>query len=79
MDIGEAVRQRILGLCHERGITLNKLATVSGITQSTLNNVVSGRNHSLTVSTVQKLCDGLDINISEFFSIGFDNIDQELK
>lgn len=79
VDIGEAVRQRILGLCHERGISINKLATVSGITQSTLNNVISGRNHSLTVSTVQKICDGLDINIYDFFSIGFDNIDQEIK
>ena len=42
MNIGEAVRRRILELCREREITVNKLATVSGITQSTLNNIVSG-------------------------------------
>ena len=45
MRIGEAVRKRILELCDERGITLNKLATICGITQSTLNNIINGRNY----------------------------------
>ena len=68
MTVGEALRKRILGLCDERGITVNRLATISGVTQSTLNNIVSGRNLSATVSTVKKLCDGLDISIGEFFA-----------
>ena len=42
-------------------ISVNRLATISGVTQSTLNNIVGGRNHSVTVSTIKKLCDGLDI------------------
>ena len=80
MEIGEAVRVRILDLCREKGITVNKLSTLCGITQSTLNNIVSGRNHSTTVSTVQKICDGLEIGISEFFSAAvFSEIDQEIK
>ena len=66
MRIGEAVRLRILELCEERKISLNKLADMSGVTQSTLNNIVSGRNKSTTVSTVKKLCDGLDITVDEF-------------
>ncbi len=68
MNIGEAVRLRILELCEERSITVNKLSTLSGITQSILNNIISGRNNSTTVSTVKKICDGLDITIIEFFS-----------
>ena len=80
MNIGDAVRFRILELCTEHDITVNKLATVSGITQSTLNNIVSGRNNSTTVSTVKKLCDGLGISIEEFFcSELFRNLEQELK
>ena len=80
MTVGEALRKRILGLCDERGITVNRLATISGVTQSTLNNIVSGRNESATVSTVKKLCDGLDISIGEFFSAPvFDGLEQELK
>ena len=69
MNIGEAVRRRILELCREREITVNKLATVSGITQSTLNNIVSGRNNSATISTIKKICDGLNITLGEFFRL----------
>ncbi len=80
MTVGEAVRHRILELCAEHDITVNKLSTLSGITQSTLNNIVSGRNNSATVSTVKKICDGLDITIIDFFkSKYFDDLEQELK
>lgn len=80
MTIGNAVRKRITDLCNENAITINKLSTISGITQSTLNNIISGRNNSATVSTIQKICDGLGITITEFFTSElFDNIEQELK
>lgn len=80
MNIGEAVRERILELCSERKITVNKLSTISGVTQSTLNNIVSKRNNSTTISTIKKLCDGLDISITEFFSSDiFKDLEQEIK
>lgn len=80
MNIGTAVKERILELCSDRNITVNKLATISGVTQSTINNIISGRNNSTTVSTVKKLCDGLEISIAEFFSSPtFDNLEQEIK
>ena len=51
----------------------------SGVTQSTVNNIVSGRNNSTTVSTIKKLCDGLDISIKDFFDDPlFDHLDQEV-
>ena len=49
MTVGEAVRRRILALCEERSITINRLSILSGVTQSTLNNIMSGRNHTTTV------------------------------
>lgn len=80
MDIGEAVRKRILQLCRERNLSINKLCNISGITQSTVNNLISGRNHSVTVSTIKKLCDGLGISIEEFFrSDLFRDLEQEVK
>ena len=80
MTIGTAVRERILELCDKHGITVNKLATISGITQSTLNNIISERNRSTTVSTIQKICDGLDITIEEFFcSELFRHLEQEIR
>lgn len=80
MNIGQAVTKRILELCHQRDISINKLSTLSGVTQSTVNNIVSGRNNSTTLSTIKKLCDGLDISIEDFFdSELFRNLEQELK
>ena len=80
MTIAEACRIRIEQLCSERNITLNKLAIISGITQSTLNNIVSGRNKSTTVSTIKKICDGIEISIIEFFTSPlFEDLEQEIK
>ncbi len=79
MYIGEAVKERILELCRERNISINRLSTLSGVTQSTVNNIVSGRNNSTTVSTVKKLCDGLEITIEDFFhSELFRHLEQEI-
>lgn len=64
MAVGEAVRQRIVVVCQERDISFNKLSSISGVTQSTVNNIVSGRNNSATVATVKKLCDGLGISVA---------------
>lgn len=79
MNIGDAVRLRILELCDQRGLTVNKLSIICGITQSTLNNIVSGRNRSAKVATVKKICDGLDITIAEFFDAEvFRRLEQEI-
>lgn len=80
MRIGEAVRLRILELCRERDLSVNKLSGMCGLTQSTINNIVSGRNNSATVSTIKKICDGLEITIQEFFdSHLFENLEQEIR
>lgn len=80
LNIGEAVKERILELCREQNVSINKLSNMSGVTQSTVNNIVSGRNHSTTISTIKKLCDGLGITIEDFFhSELFRHLEQELK
>ena len=80
MTIGEAVRHRILQLCEQRNLSVNKLCTLSGVTQSTMNNNINGRNNSMTVSTLKKLCDGMGISIQEFFNSEiFCNLEQEVK
>lgn len=80
MRIGDAVKQRIIDLCDKENITINKLATISGITQSTVNNITGGRNNSATISTIKKICDGLEISIKDFFNSPlFDDLEQEIK
>ena len=80
LNIGEAVQQRVLDLCRERNITVNKLSTICGITQSTLNNIINRQNSGATVSTIKKICDGLEINIIDFFNCPlFVDLEQEIK
>ena len=80
MTVGEAVRERILQLCRERKISVNRLCNISGVSQSTINNVISGRNNSTTVSTIKKLCDGLEIAVDDFFCPElFHDLEQEIK
>lgn len=80
MTIGEAVKERILELCRQKDLSINKLSTMSGVTQSTVNNIVSGRNRSATISTIKKLCDGMGITIEEFFNSElFRGLEQEIK
>ena len=80
MHIGEAVRERIIELCQEQDILINKLSNISGVTQSTVNNIISERNRSATISTIKKLCDGFGITIQDFFeSELFHDLEQEIK
>lgn len=76
----QAIQRRIRELCDERNITINKLATICGITQSTLNNIFSRSSTKPTVSTIKKICDGLDMTLSQFFDTEyFDSLEQEIQ
>ena len=80
MTIGDAVRIRILELCKKRDLSVNRLSIISGVTQSTVNNIISGRNNSATVATIKKLCDGLGLSIIDFFDCElFRDLEQEIR
>ena len=80
MTISEAVIRRLFELCNERQITINKLSTISGVTQSTVSDIVNGTTASARMDTIKKLCDGLEISVHQFFdSPLFDDLEQELK
>ncbi|MCI9598882.1 MAG: helix-turn-helix transcriptional regulator [Firmicutes bacterium] len=65
MTYSEAIIKRLLELCSERNITINKLATLSGITQSTVDNLMKGKTKNPKLRTLHKLAVGLDMTISE--------------
>ncbi len=76
MKLHEAVKERILFYCKDRGITPNKLCTMSGVIQSTVNSIFSGRSNNPKLGTIVSLCDGLGITLSEFFDCElFKNLD----
>lgn len=67
MKLNEAVTHRILQYCKEKNISINKLATLSLLTQSTLNNIVNNHTKDIKLLTLIRICDGLDMSLSEFF------------
>jgi transcriptional regulator with XRE-family HTH domain len=80
MNISQAVVKRIEGLCRERNLTINALSNISGVTQSTVNDIVSGKTYNAGIVTIKKLCDGLGISVREFFDSDlFSNLEQEIK
>lgn len=80
MTITEAVVKRIYELVDERQLTINRISTISGITQSTVSDIVNGATMNVKIATIKKLCDGLDISVRQFFdSPLFDDLEQELK
>lgn len=80
MDTITAIKERILHLCDERDISINKLATLSALPPSSVKNILYGRSVDPKILTIKKMCDGLDITLAEFFSTPeFDALEQEIK
>jgi len=79
MTIAEAVVKRLFELCNERNLTVNKISNISGITQSTVSDIVNGTTTNAGIATIKKLCDGFEISVREFFNSDlFDDLDQEV-
>ena len=80
MSVKDIVAERFKEICNERNISLNELATRSGVTPSTAYSMMDKNRRDISVITVKKFCDGLDITLGEFFSTpAFDNLEQEIK
>ena len=80
MDTVTAIRNRILELCGERNITLNKIANIAGLPPSSVKNILYGKSKNPKIITIKALCDGFGITLGEFFSTPeFDAPEQEIR
>ena len=80
METINAVKNRILQLCGQRNISINKLATMCALPPSSIKNILYGKSQNPKLLTIKMICYGLDITLSEFFSTPeFDNLEQEIK
>ena len=80
MDTYTTVKNRIIWLCEQKRITINKLATESGVAPSTIKNVLYGKSQNPGIVTLKMLCDGLGITLTDFFDTEeFRNLEQEIK
>ncbi len=80
MGVKDIVVKRFKELCEERNIKINELANLSGVTPSTAYSMMDEARRDISIITIKKFCDGLDITLGEFFSTeDFDNLEQEMK
>ena len=80
MQMKGAIVKRFQQLCRERSIKYNELATLSGVTPSTVYSMMDSRRKDVSVITVKKLCDGLEISIPDFFNDPiFDYLELEIQ
>lgn len=80
MYVKDCVAARFHTLCRQRNIKINELASRSGVTPSTVYSMLDPKRREISITTIKKLCDGLDITLGEFFSTPeFDTLDQEIK
>lgn len=80
MTAKDAVVERFKELCHKRNIKANELATISGVTPSTVYSMLDSDRRDVSITVIKKLCDGLEITLGEFFSAPcFDSLEQEIK
>jgi len=80
MDIKDAIVERFLQLCNEKGWKINELANISGVTPSTAYSMMDNSRRDISIRTIKKFCDGLEITLGDFFSTEiFDELEQEIK
>lgn len=68
MQLNEAVSKRLSELLEERSITQYQLFMKSGVPKSTIGNLINCTYPSMKLRVIHEICQGLDINLSEFFA-----------
>lgn len=80
MTLKDTIAYRIRQLCEEKGYNASSLAYHSGMDRSTIYSILGEKSRSPEITTIKKICDGLEITLGEFFSTPeFDNLEQEIK
>ena len=80
MSVKDAVAERFQNICTERNMTPNELASVSGVTPSSVYSMMDPARRNVSIVLIKKLCDGLEISLGKFFSAEiFDKLEQEIK
>lgn len=65
MTYADAIAKRLLEICRERNITVNQLSTLSGISHTTIHDLVTGKSKNVKLKTLHKIAVGLDMTISQ--------------
>ena len=80
MDARTAVARRIQALCLEHEIAVYSLSYQCGMAPSTIYSILDASSQNPGIVSIQKICDGLDISLREFFDDPlFEGLEPEIK
>ena len=80
MGVKDAVATRFESICRERKMTINELASRSGVTPSSVYSMMNPSRRNISIVLIKKLCDGLDLTLKQFFDgPEFDGLEQEIR
>lgn len=78
-DTYSTVKERIENLLNENNLSIHKLSIISGVSPSTIKNILYGKSTNPGVVTIKMLCDGFGISLLEFFNTeNFIRLDEEI-
>ena len=78
MKVSDAIAWKLQQICIDHDISVNKLAEISMLTQSTVQNIVSGVSKNPKLLTIFRICDGLNMTLKDFFDEEyFEKLDRE--
>lgn len=78
MKISKAISEKLNKILKDRNLSVNKLASISCLTQSTVDSIINGKSKNPKLLTIVRICNGLEITLTEFFDDKlFSNIDRE--
>ena len=80
LDIAQATKERNEEQSEKKKINFCRLATISGIPYTTIKSIIYGQSKNPGITTIKKICDGLEISVTDFFDTEtFKNLEQEIK
>ncbi len=80
MGTYNVVKNRLLELLGEKGMSIHKLAMESAVAPSSIKNILYGKSQNPGIVTIKMLCDGFGITLVDFFNTeDFLNLEQEIK
>ncbi|MFD1899678.1 helix-turn-helix domain-containing protein [Enterococcus termitis] len=64
----ELISKRIQEIANEKNLTINRIAVLANLKQSTVNSIYTGQSKNPTIKTIFSICKALDISITDFLN-----------
>ena len=65
MTYADVIAKRLLTICEKENITVNKFGTLSGVSHTTIQDIMTGKTKNITLRTLHRLAVGLNMTVAD--------------